>query len=292
MAKSHSPLRYPGGKSCLLPLVVSVLRANKLELGDYAEPYAGGCGLALSLLYGGHVQDIHINDLDPSVWCFWKSVLDHTDDLIKRIENTPITIDEWQKQRDIQRAADARDPVELGFATFFMNRTNRSGIISGAGVIGGLKQDGPYKMDCRFNREDLVRRVRRIQRYRSRIHLSNLDAIDFMSRSDNMPEDTFFCIDPPYFNKGADLYTSFYSPDDHAAVSDAVLALERPWIVTYDNADAVRDLYRDRRQYVFDINYSLAVKRVGNELLIASKGLRVPSAIRERQTHRPQYRAA
>lgn len=292
MAKTHSPLRYPGGKACLLPLVVGILKANKLELGDYAEPYAGGCGLALSLLYGGYVQDIHINDLDPSVWSFWSSVLDYPAELISLIESTPVTIDEWHKQRELQQARDKADPVSLGFAFFFLNRTNRSGIITQAGVIGGLDQSGPYKMDCRFNKEDLIRRIRRIQRYRSRIHLSNLDALEFMQQSESTPEDTFYCIDPPYFNKGSDLYTSFYTPDDHVKVAEAILELDRPWIVTYDNTTAVQKLYRSRRQFVFDINYSLQIKRVGTELLIASKGLRLTPEIRTRQVHRPQHRAA
>lgn len=292
MARTHSPLRYPGGKACLLPLLVSILKANNLELCDYAEPYAGGCGLALGLLYGGYVQDIHINDLDPGVWSFWKSVLDHPDELCALIEETPVTIDEWHRQREIQVACDAENPIALGFAMFFLNRTNRSGIIRQAGVIGGLDQSGPYKMDCRFNRQDLVHRIKRIQRYRSRIHLSNLDALQFMRQSSTTPEDTFYCIDPPYYNKGADLYTSFYTPEDHASVASAVLQLDRPWIVTYDNTEPVSKLYRDRRQFVFDITYSLQVKRVGTELLIASKGLTLTQEIRARQTHRPQYRAA
>ena len=289
MAKTHSPLRYPGGKSCLLPLVAGVLKNNRLELADYAEPYAGGCGLALSLLYGGYVQDIHINDLDPFVWCFWKSVLDYPDELIKRISRTRVSMGEWHRQREIQLEADPSDPVQLGYATFFLNRTNRSGIICGAGVIGGKDQKGSYKINCRFNKEDLIHRMQRIQRYRSRIHLYHQDALDFMRDSRGWTDETFFCIDPPYFNKGSSLYTSFYTPDDHADVARAVLKLKHPWLVTYDDTSEIRRLYSDRRQFVFDINYSLQVKRIGTELLMASKGLRLPPEIRERQVHQVQY---
>lgn len=263
-----------------------------MERYHYAEPYAGGCGLALSLLFGGYVSDIHINDLDPSIWSFWKSVLDHTDELVQLIETTEITVPQWKIQREIQLAEDTSDPIKLGFAAFFLNRTNRSGIIKGAGIIGGLSQEGKYKIDCRFNREDLAHRVRRIKKYRSRIHLTRQDAVAFMDQSSKLPDRTFFCVDPPYFNKGSSLYTSYYNPDDHADVADAVLALEKPWIVTYDNADEIRRLYRDRRQFIFDINYSVQTKRVGTELLIASKGLRLPNAVKDRQVHRVQYRAA
>ena len=185
------------------------------------------------------------------------------------------------------------DPVSLGFASFFLNRTNRSGIIKAAGVIGGLAQTGPYKLDCRFNREDLERRVRRVARYRNRIHLTRRDAREFIDyTSISLPQSTFYCVDPPYFSKGRGLYTSFYDPDDHRILAKSILALENPWIMTYDNVVTISKLYRDRRQYHFDINYSVETKRRGTELLIASKGLRMPSDIRDRQVNRPQYRAA
>ncbi len=157
-----SPLRYPGGKACMLELVASILRLNKLQHGHYAEPYAGGCGLALELLYGGHVSDIHINDIDSSIWAFWHCVLDRTDELVDLVQKTPVTVKEWLKQRDVHRIQDTKSMLELGFSAFFLNRTNRSGIISGAGVIGGLDQKGLYKIDCRYNADDLTRRIRRI----------------------------------------------------------------------------------------------------------------------------------
>ncbi len=292
MSNTCSPLRYPGGKSCLLPMVSKIININRLQRGHYAEPYAGGCGLALSLLYGGYVSDIHINDLDPSVWCFWKSVLDHTDDLINLIETSPVSISQWQVQREIQRKENVSDPVSLGFATFYLNRTNRSGIIKGAGVIGGFAQDGNYKMDCRYNRTDLIRRIRRIKKYRSRIHLYNLDAIEFMNGKNDLPKNTFFCIDPPYFSKGARLYTSFYGTSEHGEVADAVQRLETPWIVTYDNTEEITNLYKRRRQFIFDIKYSVQTKRVGNELLIVSKGLKITPEIKSRQILEKKPRAA
>jgi DNA adenine methylase len=293
MASATSPLRYPGGKSCLYELIAAVLRLNGLERGHYAEPYAGGCGLALDLLYGGHVADIHINDIDVSLWAFWDNVLNNTAALLARIEETTVTIDEWRKQRDIYRRQNSANTLALGFATFFLNRTNRSGIIKGAGVIGGLDQSGNYKIDCRYNVDDLSRRIRRIAKYKDRIHLSNLDGIDFMrlcERESSRHSLTF--IDPPYYKKGAELYTSFYRDGDHVDLSELVVKFNNPWIVTYDDVDAIRALYRSRRQYSFDVNYSVQTKRLGTEILIASKNLRVPDIIKDRQVNRPQYRAA
>ncbi|WP_273454111.1 DNA adenine methylase [Nevskia ramosa] len=288
-----SPLRYPGGKACMLQLVASILRLNKLEHGHYAEPYAGGCGLALELLYGGHVSDIHINDIDPSIWAFWYCVLNHTDALVDLVQKTPVTVKEWLEQRDVHRTQDTKNPLKLGFSAFFLNRTNRSGIISGAGVIGGLEQKGLYKIDCRYNASDLARRIRRVAKYKDQIHLSNLDAVKFLLKSEQkLPQESLMFIDPPYFNKGSSLYTSFYLPEDHALVARNVMASSRNWIVTYDDMPEIRALYRSRRQYCFDINYSLQEKRLGTELLIASKGIKIPPVVKDRQVNKPQAKAA
>ena len=293
MARAFSPLRYPGGKTSLYPLVVRFLQANNLNRRHYAEPFAGGAGLALALLYGGHVSDIHINDLDISIWAFWHSVLNYVDDVVDMITNTQVTVNEWHRQKTIYLAQDKSDVLALGFATFFLNRTNRSGIIKGAGIIGGMKQDGPYKIDCRFNKEGLIRRVRRVAKYRTRIHLTKHDALEFLKLTGKaLAEKSFSCIDPPYLKKGSRLYTNYYDRNDHRVLANKVLRMEKPWIITYDNDPYIAELYRTRRQYNFDINYSLRTKRKGTELLIASKGLRVPHDIRSRQINTPQRQAS
>lgn len=268
----------------MLPLVSDILKVNSLRHRSYAEPYAGGCGLALSLLYGSYVNEIHVNDIDASIWSFWNSVLFETEELCERVRDAEMTIDEWRRQKQIYLGQDISDPVSLGFATFYLNRTNRSGIIKDAGVIGGLSQTGNYKMDCRFNKTDLERRIRRVAKYQKRIKLHRLDALEFIQRSDELtPEKTFFCIDPPYFNKGSSLYTSFYKPDDHASLAETVLGLQKPWMVTYDDTPEIRVLYKKMRQYSFDVNYSVQTKRIGTELLIAPEALNMPIELQLRQ---------
>ncbi len=278
MVRWASPLRYPGGKAVLYPLVSSILRVNELERKQYVEPYAGGCGLALALLYQGHVSDVHINDIDQSIWAFWHCVLNEPERFVHKVADTPITVDEWRRQKEIYDNQDRSDYLNLGFATFFLNRTNRSGVIKEAGVIGGLAQNGSYKIDCRFNREDLIRRIRRIAKYRERIHLYQNDALTLISDlSNRLPNSTFFYIDPPYFKKASKLYTNFYKKSDHSALAETVLNLENPWLMTYDNAPEIAELYRNRCRHFLDINYSLKTKRREIELLIASSDLKLPS---------------
>ena len=284
---STSPFRYPGGKSVLFDLLAGVIHNNDLRYCSYAEPYAGGCGLAVALLYAGYVKDIYINDIDPAIWSFWYSVLNCTDELINLINQVNVNLNEWEQQRLIYEKGDLSDPLSLGFATFFLNRTNRSGIIKGAGIIGGKNQTGTYKMDCRFNKEDLISKILRINKYKNRIFLTNMDAISFMKNMELLDKNIFFFIDPPYYNKGSSLYTNFYKPEDHANVCNYISKLTKPWLITYDNTEEIRELYKNYRKFSFEINYSLQKKRKGSEILITSDNIYIGNEINRYQSKEP-----
>ena len=284
-----SPLRYPGGKTFLYPVISDILCRNSLEMQPYAEPFAGGCGLALRLLYGGHVSDIYINDLDGAIWAFWDSVLNRTDDLLRMIAEVPICLEEWDRQKAIYAEEQIDQPLSLGFAAFFLNRTNRSGIIQRAGVIGGREQRGQYTMECRFNRTELARRVRRVAKYKNRVHLYRMDANAFVDEmSDRLPRRTFYYVDPPYVNGGNRLYRNWLDEAGHSSLAEKLCQFESPWVVTYDQVECIRRLYGERRQCELDVSYSVKRRRRATELLIASKGLRLPAGLRTRQMRRSQ----
>jgi DNA adenine methylase len=276
MNENHSPLRYPGGKASIIELMIQFLEANNMRLSSYAEPFAGGCGLALGLLMRGYVSQIYINDIDRGIWAFWDSVLNQNKRFIERIQRVDVNMDEWYTQREIIKNPIVHDKFELGFATFFMNRTNRSGIIK-AGVIGGKNQNGNYLLDCRFNKTNLTRRIERIGLYSSKIKLSNLDAIDFLNHVDALKTKTFICIDPPYFQKGSSLYTNFYTSEDHKLLADKITTLKKPWLLTYDNEPAIIELYKAHRKKEFNLNYFAQTKRVGTELMVFSDNLILPN---------------
>src|SRR5690348_6636109 len=178
MPITNSPLRYPGGKTQLTPLVVQIMRANDLFYGEYAEPFAGGAGIACSLLFDGYVSKIHINDLDPAIYAFWHSVVHETEPFIRLLERTPVTIEEWRRQRAIHINGRA-SILKRGFAAFFLNRTNRSGIING-GVIGGLSQRGVYPIDCRFHKANLIKKIERLGVHSDQIEVTAMDALEFI----------------------------------------------------------------------------------------------------------------
>ena len=212
-----SPLRYPGGKGKLANYLKVIFLENGLVGREYVEPYVGGASVALSLLFEEYASHIHINDLNPCLSAFWRAVLYDTDKLCSRIERVKVTIKEWERQRTVLGHKMA-DDIDLGFATLFLNRTSRSGII-GAGVIGGKDQTGKWKIDARFNREDLVRRVRKIARHRSRITVTNMDAADYLESTLTQLDNPFVYLDPPYYVKGGELYQHSYTPSDHAAIA-------------------------------------------------------------------------
>jgi DNA adenine methylase len=276
-----TPLRYPGGKGKLAAYIKSFMKENRLLDGEYVEPYAGGAAIALELLFHEYVSRIHINDVSRPVYAFWKSVLHHTEQLCKLVTDTPLTVRTWDRQKRALQNAANEDDVALGFATFFLNRTNRSGILNG-GIIGGRDQIGPWKIDARYNAPELVHRIQAIAGLKNRIRLTRQDALKFLKAGiTRWPEKTLIYLDPPYYVKGRDLYYDFYEPKDHERVANFVMAniMRQHWIVSYDNVKAIRELYRGSRHLIYGIGYSARSSTQGSEVMFFCDGPRVPQLV-------------
>ncbi|MBQ3422565.1 MAG: DNA adenine methylase [Romboutsia sp.] len=273
-AYNFSPLRYPGGKNKLSKYVAKLIEYNNLINGTYVEPYAGGAAVALNLLLNGKVSNIIINDYDRSIYAFWHSVLNDTDNLCRLIENTPINLDIWNHFKDLQKNKEDVPLLELGFATFYLNRTNRSGIIK-AGVIGGKNQNGNYKMDCRFPKSILIDKIRLIAEHRDNIQLYNLDTVDLIDDVINqMQENTFIFFDPPYYKKGSTLYVNYYKHQDHENLKNKITDIQNhKWIVTYDNVDEISNLYSNFRSIDYSLTYTAEKKYSGSEIMIFSDNM-------------------
>jgi DNA adenine methylase len=244
-----------------------------------AEPYAGAAGASLRMLFSEHVDSILINDLDYRIFSFWWSVLNRTAELVHKIKSIPLTIREWKHQRDIYRNARKHKRFDVGFATFYLNRTNHSGILVNGGPIGGIKQTGKWGIDARFTRPTLLDRIERIAAYQERIAISNLDALTFIRRLETefTNKQLFIYLDPPYYEKGADLYMSTYGHADHVAVAKALRECKHThWAVTYDNVPAIRRIYAAFKRIPFTLPYTAHRRRQGAELLIVPKKLVVP----------------
>ncbi|KAF1698037.1 DNA methyltransferase [Pseudoxanthomonas jiangsuensis] len=273
----HTPLRYPGGKGKLARYVASAMELNGVCGGTYVEPYAGGAAVAISLLLSGHAKRIHINDLSPEVHAFWHALLEQTDGLLALVNDTPVNIDTWRRMQAVLAGEDV-PPLELGFATFFLNRTNRSGILN-AGVIGGKDQTGRWKIDARFNKADLSRRIRTIADRRAHIHLHHEDARRLIKRlASRIAELNFFYLDPPYFQKGQDLYLNFYEEQDHRLLAGTLKTLppRARWMLSYDAHPEIERLYRGYPGLTYTLNYTAQERTRGRELIYFAKGMKVP----------------
>ena len=273
----YSPLRYPGGKGKLEPFMEMLIEQTGHTGGIYIEPFAGGAGIALELLEKNVVSEIVINDLDKGIYSFWRAMLTETDRFVNDILNAKFSIEEWNRQRAFINDSD-KYSYELGFATFYLNRTNRSGIIKG-GVIGGIEQSGNWKMDARFNKQALVERIVKIAKRRDSIHLYNKDVTSFIRHYlPKYEENAFVYFDPPYFGKGKQLYLNFFSYKDHVRIEKMINEhVHCDWVITYDDVQEIADIYHEHTLRRFDLNYSAAVKRKASEIIIFRRGDMVPT---------------
>jgi len=272
MAKSLSPLRYPGGKSKIYEKVRNLIVANGYEDRTYVEPFAGGFGIGVGLLCEGVVKAAILNDYDSHIYHFWYSVLNDTENLLRLISDTPITIEEREKQKQTYRDVDSGS-LDDGFATLFLNRVNFSGVIKG-GPIGGFAQTGTYKIDCRFNKADISSKIEAIAKLKGKIKLYNKDA-GYLIRMSlmKMKAPMFLNIDPPYVIKGSRLYTNYFTEGDHLNLQRVItkhLKDDFPWIITYDDCDLVRDLYRQFHMEEYEIAHNAGGSVQGKEIVITN----------------------
>jgi len=286
MSSYKTPLRYPGGKQRLWPFIHEILQVNSLVEAEYAEPYAGGAGVAMELLLRDHVSRVHLNDSCPAVYAFWHSILNDTERFCRKISRASLTVKEWKKQREVLRNRAGADRFDLGFAMFYLNRCNRSGILN-AGVIGGLDQSGDWKIDARFPRNALITRIEVIASRKASIRIRNWDAerflVDYIPR---LSRNSLVYCDPPYYRKAERLYPDYYSASDHARIAKVIQSkVKVPWVTSYDYCDEIIEHYSKRSMINYQIQYNAAKAYKGSELFIFSDKTKLPTESRLPAVH-------
>lgn len=274
MAATYTPIRYPGGKTKIYPEIRAIIERNDLLGHAYAEVFGGGAGLAIKLLLNNDVSSITINDYDRAVFCMWDAIVNKSEELCSFIQKEPLDVKTWMKHREVYRHRDEVEDLNLAKSSFYLNRTNVSGILGG-GVIGGQKQTGTYKMDVRFNRDTLQRKIRAISAKRDVITVTSLDAEEFISKRLQDAE-VFAYLDPPYVQKGPGLYRSSFDEKKHRSLAEKLSECKSKWVVTYDADKLIENIYKDYASTDMYITYSANVKTVGKEKMILGPGLSWP----------------
>lgn len=274
--KTASPLRFPGGKSLMSNLLTGILTINQLRDYAVAEPFAGGAGASLSLLYREETHEIYINDADPSIHDFWWTIVNRPGPFLEMLHSTDVCMSEWYRQRDTYRRTSHVSRLRRGFATFYLNRCNRSGIIMNGGPIGGIEQTSIWKLDARFNKPDLEARCLKVAEYGQRIHVSQMDALDFIQG--HKQKKVFFFMDPPYYEKGQTLYLNKLDHSYHLKLSHLLRSMvDSAWVLTYDDCPQIDSMYADWANIrSFSLRYTASGRRLGKELFITPKWLQLP----------------
>jgi len=279
MATTYTPLRYPGGKTVYADLLRDIIALNEMKNVILVEPYAGGAGASIKLLLQGAVDRLILNDLDPAIYAFWWTVLKDPNYLVNQVLTCKLSIDEWYRQREINRQKKSHDLKSLGFSTLYLNRCNRSGILT-ANPIGGIRQLGSYKIDARFNRDGLVKKIASIAALAEKIVLRNTSCerlIASLNRRKNLANLLVY-FDPPYYQKGPLLYMNHYTENDHARLASLIQGSLFKWILSYDRHPEIERLYLNVKQYEAELRYTIIGNEKAKELIATD--LHVPEYLK------------
>lgn len=272
MPVTQTPMRYPGGKSRLYPVMSSLLACNDLSGGTWAEPFCGGAGLALALLIKGDVSRVVLADADPAVVSVWFACRDQPAELCRFVSEVPVTVSEWRRRREVwQRLSEPS--FELACATLFLSRTNRAGIL-GARPTGGLSQDGPEGIASRFCREGVCRKIRAVASRADSVEVLWCGWAEFLGEvSPKLGKGSVTYLDPPYVGAGPGLYRRSLSTDEHERLAGTLRRMTTPWLLSVDDCGLTRELYRGFPQTDIGISYTATAKRRAAELLVAGGGV-------------------
>ena len=275
MKPSVTPLRYPGGKTWLLGYVRKFIEFHKLESLTVIEPYAGSASISIGLLNNNIVDRAYLCEKDPLIVAFWNAILKHNDELVESLRLLEVSLDTWHsfKKYLSREAAEKFNIQDLALAFLFYNRANFSGIIN-AGPLGGKKQISQYKIDCRFNKERLVKKIKKLGEFTDRIQVVLGDGVQFMKStlSSSDIDNLFFYVDPPYYNAGKVLYRHYFTEKDHTDLSDFLKSLDSPWLLSYDDSEIIKSLYRaNTTSPVYTDYQSGHFKKGVKELLISNR---------------------
>jgi DNA adenine methylase len=272
---SKNFFRYPGGKSKLkktiVPFIESKSELNPLEMAYY-EPFFGGGSIGLELLRL-NFKEYNFNEYDTALFYLWKTIF-YTDciDLFKLIDQYVPIVDDFEKFKDdLLNCSDTE--INLGFKKLVLHQISYSGLgVKAGGPIGGKNQSSKYDVSCRWNSKKIIQKIKEIKKesFNKVINFTNnsFEDIDF-------GENNFLYLDPPYYEKGNELYQYGFTQKQHENLYQILNTTKNYWILSYDNNSYIKEMYKSYNIEDFDAKYSITqnrenITRVKKELLISN----------------------
>ncbi len=278
--------RYPGGKKKLVSQIAGRIRCyydekmcwNRVE---YVEPFAGSLSVGLTLLNYKIIKNVCINDKDPGISALWTSVLRYPEKLCEYISYFSPTTEAFYNYKkyfgDIKSVSKeekkaTRICVEIGFRKLALHQMSYSGLgVKAGGPIGGKTQNSNYKIGCRWNPKLLKKNINKyhnllvktILRYKKCSSYGWLKIL-------NDCKDSFIYLDPPYYEKGSELYQFSFSEYNHKKLSEVLKKIKYPWLLSYDYADEIKELYSWGKWVEIDNTCTINGPNKKTELLITS----------------------
>jgi len=271
----YSPLRYPGSKRKLFNYLKRVLAHNNLEPQILVEPFVGGGSISLNFLSLNKKNKVVIGDSDELVYSFWKTLFTEPAYLINFVRKVKVNLKTFEKYRHIASHTSEFSRKRLAAACLFLNRTSFSGILNdSAGPIGGREQKSIYKIDCRFGRKNLIRKIRTISAFKNRVVVlphtweETLNYVDGKDEYKNA--NLLFYFDPPFYKKADQLYRHYFDDANHKDLRDKLMSIKQPWILSYDREKEIQNLYSTFTRINVSMPYSInsPAKRLEKELII------------------------
>lgn len=267
MKRSFSPYRYPGGKSKYCNEILQKLSIYLDKNNNFVDVFVGGGSITLAVAEKYRYHNIYINDIDPWVYSFWKLIAKNDSKEIKELFNLidiKPTIDYFNHLRE----KNPQNEIEQAYYSIFFNRTTFSGL-GFNGPIGGKDQKSKYTIDCRYNSLKIKSNILEcIKLLSGRTIVSNNHFSNFNTWSNTQ---YVSYLDPPYVEAGKQLYTYWMQKEEHILLSN-ILQVKNDWVLSYDDDELIRDLYKNNQIFNLSVKYSVDGKKTNlknkNELLI------------------------
>ncbi len=237
----RSPLRYPGGKTWLIPHIREWLRHTRPKI--LIEPFAGGAIVSLTAVMESFVNAAVMVEIDRDVAAFWRSALESGATLRERVSQFEPTL---ERLRELEQAIPAT-VVEHGFRTLVLNRTRRGGILAPGASFCRNGENGRGLLS-RWYPGTLATRLAAIQEYADRIVFCEGDGMKLLPMMlGGWGREAAVFLDPPYTAQGGKragsrLYA--HSSIDHAALFAMLAKHESNFLMTCDTAPEIIELVR------------------------------------------------